>query len=65
MFIERFADVNREVVRFLKSRDARPARATGGRPKGEEPREPEGWLRGAMNVVRGWISWVKAWIGVS
>jgi len=65
VFIERFADVNREVVRFLKSREARPARATGGRSKGEEPREPEGWLRGAINVFRGWIARAKAWIGIS
>ncbi len=65
VFIERFADVNREVVRFLKSREARPARATGGRSRGEEPREPEGWLRGAINVFRGWIARAKAWIGIS
>ncbi len=65
VFIERFADVNREVVRFLKSSDARPARATGGRSTEEEPREPVGWLRSAMNAFRSWIARAKAWFGVS
>lgn len=65
VFVERFADVNREVVRFLKSSDARPARATGGPSTGEEPEEPGGWFRVAMSAFRGWVARVKAWIGVS
>ncbi len=65
VFVERFADVNREVVRFLKSSDARPARATGGRSTEEEPREPVGWLRRSMNAFRSWIARAKAWFGVS
>ena len=62
VFIERFADVNREVVRFLKAGDARPERATGVRPAGEEP---GAWLRAATSALRGWIFRIKAWIGVS
>ncbi|CAN5685414.1 alpha/beta hydrolase [soil metagenome] len=65
VFVERCADVNREVVRFLKSSDARPARATGGRSTEEEPREPVGWLRRSMNAFRSWIARAKAWFGVS
>ena len=65
VFIERFDDVNREVVRFLKSRDATPARETGGRPTVEEPRKTEGLLRGAISALRGWVGRVKAWIGLS
>ena len=64
VFIERFADVNREVVRFLKFRDTGPARVAAGRPTGEGPREPEGRFRGSMNAVRVWIFWVRAWIGI-
>jgi len=65
VFVERSADVNREVVRFLKSRDTRSARATGGRSTEEEPREPVGWLRRSMNAFRSWIARAKAWFGVS
>lgn len=65
VFVERFADVNREVVRFLKSRDARPARTDGGRSTEEEPREPEGWFRGAISAFRDWIARARAWIGIS
>jgi len=65
VFVERFADVNREVVRFLKSRDARSARRTGGGSAEKEPREPEGWFRRSVRAVRGWIAWAKAWIGIS
>lgn len=69
VFIERFADVNREVVRFLKSTGRRPARETGDRPARDElrepVREPAGWLCGAMGVLRGWAARAKAWIGVS
>jgi len=63
VFIERFTDVNREVVRFLKAGDDRPARGTGGRSKGEEP--SEGWFGGAMGVLRGWVARAKGWIGLS
>jgi hypothetical protein len=66
VFIERFADVNREVVRFLKSTGRRPARETDVRPAREEPREePAGWLRSAISALRGWAARAKAWIGVS
>ncbi len=65
VFVERFADVNREVVRFLKSRDTRSARRTGGGSAKKEPREPEGWFRRSVRAVRGWIAWAKAWIGIS
>ena len=56
VFIERFADVNREVVRFLKSHDARPDPATGGRSAGEGPKVYEDPSQGAGEGVRGWIS---------
>jgi 3-oxoadipate enol-lactonase len=66
VFIERFADVNREVVRFLKSTGRRPARETDVRPAREEPREePAGWLRSAISALRGWAARAKAWIRVS
>src|SRR5215210_619576 len=69
VFIERFADVNREVVRFLKSTDRRPASETGRRPTREEPREPvrepAGWLRSAVSALRAWAARAKAWIRVS
>lgn len=52
VFIERFADVNREVVRFLKSGEERKSRepAAGGTADDK----PEGWLRSAARAVRGW-----------
>ena len=65
VFIERFADVNREVVRFLKSRGSRPVGPAAGRPAVDEPREPDGWFQRAMNAVRDWISRAKAWMRVS
>lgn len=65
VFVERFADVNRKVVRFLKSRDVRPDRRTGGGSAEKEPREPEGWFWRSVRAVRGWIAWAKAWIGIS
>ena len=64
VFVERFADVNREVVRFLKSSEAQ-ARGTGGGAKEEAPREAEGWLRRCARAVRGWIARMKAAMGVS
>jgi len=52
VFIERAADVNREVVTFLKPRSPR-------KKQGEEKGEPEsaaarirGWLRGLFRAVR-------------
>jgi 3-oxoadipate enol-lactonase len=65
VFIERFADVNREVVRFLKAREGRRSREAGGQAGKEEERRPEGWLRSAMGAVRGWASWFRTWIGLS
>jgi len=59
VFVERFADVNREVVRFLKSSEAQ-ARRTGGGVAEEAPREAEGWLRRSMRAVRGWVARMKA-----
>jgi 3-oxoadipate enol-lactonase len=68
VFVERFADVNREVVRFLKSSEAQ-ARRTEGRIGGgateEAPQEPEGWLRRCARAVRGWVARMKAAMGVS
>ncbi len=68
VFVERFADVNREVVRFLKSSEAQARRAdggTGGGAKEEAPREAEGWLRRCARAVRGWVARMKAAMGVS
>jgi hypothetical protein len=68
VFVERFADVNREVVRFLKSSEAQ-ARTTdggaGGGAKEQAPREAEGWLRRCARAVRGWVARMKAAMGVS
>ena len=68
VFVERFADVNREVVRFLKSSEAQARRTqgrTGGGAKGEASREPEGWLWRCVRAVRGWVARMKAAMGVS
>ncbi len=64
MFVERFADVNREVVRFLKSSEAQD-RTTDGGAKEQAPREAEGWLRRCARAVRGWVARMKAAMGVS
>ena len=64
VFVERFADVNREVVRFLKSSEAR-ASSTGGGAAEVASREPEGWLRRPMRAVRGWVARMKAAMRVS
>ena len=63
VFVERFADVNREVVRFLKSSEARASR-TGGGAVEVASREPEGWLRRSMRAVRGWNARMKAAVRV-
>jgi len=63
VFVERFADVNREVVRFLKSSKAQARRTegrTGGEATEEAPQEPEGWLRRCARAVRGWVARMKA-----
>ena len=68
VFVERFADVNREVVRFLKSSKAQARRTegrTGGEATEEAPQEPEGWLRRCARAVRGWVARMKAAMGVS
>lgn len=66
VFIERFADVNREVVRFLKAGDGRPDRG-GGRGTGEG--SPGRWLRSAVGICRGLgtraKARAKAWAGLS
>lgn len=53
VFIERFADVNREVVRFLKE----PRRPNAQRPSTDRDGAGEpgrgGWLRSAASAVRG------------
>ena len=68
VFVERFADVNREVVRFLKSSETQARRTdggAGGEAKEEAPREAEGWLRRWARAVRGWVARMKAAMGVS
>ncbi|CAA9413936.1 MAG: Beta-ketoadipate enol-lactone hydrolase [uncultured Rubrobacteraceae bacterium] len=65
VFVERFADVNREVVRFLKSGVAGPARETGGPGPEGEPGESEAWFRGVKSAFRSWVDRARAWIGLS
>ena len=65
VFVERFADVNREVVRFLKSRDGRQSRGAGGRTVQGEVPQPGSWLRSVASVVRGWAARMRGWIGLS
>ena len=55
VFVERFADVNREVVRFLRSGTA-GARGTGGGAAEEVSVASERWLRRPVGVVRGWVA---------
>ncbi len=59
VFVERFADVNREVVRFLRS-GAAGARGTGSgsgdRTVGEASPEAEGWLWRSTGAVRVWAA---------
>lgn len=59
VFIERFADVNREVVRFLKTEEERASR---GRVT-DADKDGSGRLRGVANVVRGAAEKVKGWAG--
>ena len=65
VFVERFADVNREVVRFLKSRDGRKPRGAGGRAVQGEAPQPGSWLRSVASTVRGWAARMRGWIGLS
>ena len=53
VFVERFADVNREVVTFLKSSEAQVRRTEGSTGVAAEvaSREPEGWLRRSMRAA--------------
>lgn len=50
VFIERFADVNREVVTFLKPRKPR-----GKRKPGTKTRETEGWFRDTAGAMSRWV----------
>jgi len=56
VFIERFADVNREAVTFLKTR--KPSKAEKSRKAGKSSAErtdtvePRGWIRAATQAVR-------------
>ena len=59
VFVERFADVNREVVRFLRSGAAgarRTGDGTGDGTAGEAPPEGGGWLWRSAGAVRGWAA---------
>jgi len=59
VFIERFADVNREVVTFLKPR--KPSIAEKSRKAGKSSAEradavePRGWIQAATQAVRRWM----------
>ena len=55
VFVERFADVNREVVRFLRS-GAAGTRGSGDGAVGEASPEAEGWLWRSTGAVRGWAA---------
>ena len=59
VFVERFADVNREVVRFLKS-GTTESRGTGGGSGngavGEASPGAGGWLWRSTGAVRGWAA---------
>ncbi len=59
VFVERFADVNRVVVRSLRS-GAAGTRGTGGgsgdRAVGEALPEAEGWLWRSTGAVRVWVA---------
>ncbi len=59
VFVERFADVNREVVRFLKTGNVAARRGDHG-AAGESASEVEGWLRGPVRALRGWVVRVMA-----
>ena len=62
VFIERFADVNREVVRFLKQPHKRAVQKPSG---GAGSAEPEGWFAGIWRAFRGLIGRMKAWVGAA
>jgi 3-oxoadipate enol-lactonase len=54
VFIERFADVNRDVVKFLKTADAKP----GGTPR-RGPRKPDG----EPQVKPSFVARARRWVG--
>ena len=59
VFVERFADVNREVVRFLRSGAAGARKTGGGAGDGTVAKaspEAEGWLWRSTEAVRGWAA---------
>jgi len=57
VFVERFADVNREVVRFLRSGAAGACgTGAGAGAAGETSPEDEGWLWRSTGAVRGWVA---------
>ena len=63
VFIERFAEVNREVVTFLKPRKPpKTSQAPKPTPGAADPAEPRGWLHAATRAVRRWIArlWTRA-----
>lgn len=59
VFVERFADVNREVVRFLRSGEGR-GRGTGGGAAEQVSRKPEGWLCRCVGAARGLVARMRA-----
>lgn len=69
VFVERFADVNREVVRFLRSGTAGAHGASSGTDEGASAPssgalpEPEGWLRRSVRAFRGRVARAMAVIG--
>lgn len=58
VFIERFADVNRDVVRFLKAADAKTSETAR-----RAPTEPEGEPQTKPSLVERVWKWVGAWYG--
>ncbi|CAA9499764.1 MAG: Beta-ketoadipate enol-lactone hydrolase [uncultured Rubrobacteraceae bacterium] len=59
VFVERFADVNREVVRFLRSGTTgarETGRGAGDGAVGEASPEAGGWLWRSTGSVRGWVA---------
>ncbi len=69
VFVERFADVNREVVRFLRSGTVGVHGTSSGTDDGavgeasEASPAPEGWLRRSVRAFRGRVARAMAVIG--
>ena len=55
VFIERFAEVNREIVTFLKPRNPKKTRDPQRSPETRTTGSSGGWLRAAARAVRRWI----------